>query len=199
MIGRVYKIIHLDSSLCYIGSTCDTLPGRWRSHKNSYKTWVKRKSDDRYNNIALYPHIEQYGVDRFKMLLIKEYQVADKKQLFAFEQLAISRTKTCCNERAAFALISSSSMAKHYTQLVSERKRDYYQANKQAFRDHYQANKDVILKRSKDHYQANKQSIKEYKAIRVMCECGTESRKDGISAHRKSAKHARLLAALNTQ
>jgi len=52
MIGRVYKIIHLDSSLCYIGSTCDTLPGRWRTHKNAYKTWLSDK--DKYNSVALH-------------------------------------------------------------------------------------------------------------------------------------------------
>mgnify|MGYP003399660937 CR=1 FL=1 len=197
MIGRIYKIQHLDSSLCYIGSTCNTIRDRWRWHKSAFGQWVKNK--DRVSTVALYPFLEQYGVDRFQMLLIKEYQVADKVQIKAYEQLAISRTKLCCNRNAALQLISPKSLAKHYRQGISEQSKDYYQANKQAFRDHYQANKDVILKRSKDHYQANKQSIKEYKAIRVMCECGTESRKDGISAHRKSAKHARLLAALNTQ
>ena len=190
MIGRVYKIQHLDSSLSYIGSTCDTLPGRWRSHKNSYKTWVKRKSDDRYSNIALYPHIEQYGVDRFKMLLIKEYQVADKNQLRAYEQLAISQTKSCCNERAALQLINANSMARHYFKVnkdtMSKRAKEYYQTNK-----------DKISKQVKEYRQTNKDYLREYRVTKVMCECGTESSKGSISIHRKSAKHVRLLAALN--
>lgn len=199
MIGRVYKIIHLDSSLCYIGSTCDTLPGRWRTHKSTYKTWIKNK--DKYGTVALYPYLEQYGCDRFKMILIKEYQIADAKQLWAYEQLAINRTKLCCNQIAALQLISTISMPRHYRQLISERQKNYYQANKQMISkrksDHYQANKDAISKQSKDRYQTNKQSIKEYKATKVMCECGTESSKTSISVHRKTAKHARLLAALN--
>lgn len=169
MIGRVYKIQHLDSSLSYIGSTCDTLPGRWRSHKNTYKRWVKNK--DKYSTVALYPYLEQYGCERFQMLLVGEYEVVDKKQLRAYEQLAISRTKSCCNERASLQLIASNSMYKHYYQ--------------------------IIVERSKDRYQANKNTILLDGAIRVMCECGTETRKDTLTRHRKTAKHARLLAALN--
>ena len=188
MIGRIYKIQHLDSSLCYIGSTCNTIRDRWRWHKSAFGQWVKNK--DRVSTVALYPFLEQYGVDRFQMLLIKEYQVADKVQIKAYEQLAISRTKLCCNRNAALQLISPKSLAKHYRQGISEQSKDYYQANK-----------DTMIKRSKDRYQANKDAInnriREYGAIKVMCECGTESSKANIYKHRKTAKHNRLLAALN--
>lgn len=177
MIGRVYKIIHLDSSLCYIGSTCDTLPGRWRSHKDAYRAWISDKN--KRNPVALYTYLEQYGCDRFKMLLVKEYQVADKMQLRAYEQLVISRTKNCCNKNAALQLIGTRNMSKHY----------------------YLANKDVLSNRMKEYYQTNKDAlgkkVKEYGSTRVVCECGTESSRHNISVHRKSAKHARLLAALN--
>ena len=214
MIGRIYKIQHLDSSLCYIGSTCNTIRDRWSGHKKAYKTWFNNK--DKYRSVSLYPYLEQYGVDRFKMLLIAEYQVADKLQLFAYEQLAINRTKLCCNQIAPLQLISTHSMSRHYYQankeLINERNKQYRQANKQSISkqksEYYQANKQAFRDRSKDYYQANKQRSKDYyqtnkntilqkAATRVMCECGTESRKDSLSAHRKTAKHARLLAALN--
>ena len=192
MIGRIYKIQHLDSSLCYIGSTCNTIRDRWRMHKKRYGVWIKNK--DKYVTISLYPYLEQYGEDRFQTLLVKEYQVADKNQLRVYEQLAINRTKSCCNQNAALQLINTISMAKHYRHThkdeISNRMKEYYQANKQG-RSH----------RAKEYYQANKDAIcnrvKEYGATRVMCECGTESSKNNITAHRKTAKHARLLAALN--
>lgn len=186
MIGRIYKIQHLDSSLCYIGSTCNTIRDRWRMHKNAYKMWISNK--DKYTTVALYPYLEQFGCDRFQMLLIKEYQIADKKQLFAYEQLAISRTKTCCNQNAALQLFGPKSLAKHYRQLISGRQRDFYQANKA-----------TIIKRSRDHYNANKEESKQKAATKITCECGSIVCKAAISKHRKSAKHARLLAALNTQ
>ena len=174
MIGRVYKIIHLDSSLCYIGSTCDTLPGRWRTHKNAYKTWLSDK--DKYNSVALFPHLEQYGVDRFKILLIKEYNVTEKSQLRAYEQLAINRTKECCNHIAALQLIGTRSLAKHYRQGISEQSKEY-------LREYRQANKDVLKQKA---------------TTKVVCECGTESNRAHIKRHRRTAKHIRLLAALNT-
>lgn len=199
MIGRVYKIIHLDSSLCYIGSTCDTLPGRWRVHKNTYKAWTSDK--DKYSTVSLYPYLEQYGVERFKMLLIQEYQVADKNQLRAFEQLAINRTKSCCNRQAALQLVGTSSMAKHYTQLVSEHKRLYQQANKQVIseqkKEYYRANKDAINNRSKDYYDANKEELNQKASTKITCECGSIVCKSALTKHRRSAKHTRLLAALN--
>lgn len=188
MIGRIYKVQHLDSDMCYIGSTCNTIRDRWRTHKSAFGQWVKNK--DRVSTVALYPFLEQYGIDRFKMILIKEYQVADKVQIKAYEQLVISRTKLCCNRNAALQLISPKSLAKHYRQGISEQSKDYYQANR-----------DTMIKRSKDRYQANKDAIinrvREYGATRIMCECGTESSKNGIYNHRKTTKHARLLAELN--
>ena len=188
MIGRVYKIIHLDSSLCYIGSTCDTLPGRWRSHKDAYKKWISVK--DKYVTISLYPYLEQYGIDRFKMILVKEYEIADKKHLKAYEQLTINRTKTCCNKNAALQLVGTSSMAKHYRQAhkdeISNRMKEYYQANKQELAQYI-----------KEYRQTNKDHIKEHNTAKVRCECGTECSRRNIAAHRKTAKHARLLATLN--
>ena len=112
------------------------------------------KEGDR--TISLYPYLEQYGIDRFQMLLIKEYQIIDKKQLMVYEQLAINRTNSCCNSRASFQLVNTNCMAKHYIQLISGPKR----------------------------------------SIKIICECGLETRKGGISRHRKSARHIKLLATL---
>lgn len=174
MIGRIYKVQHLDSDLCYIGSTCNTIRDRWRMHKNAFGQWIRGNKD--YCTVALYPYLERYGVDRFKILLIKEYEIADKQQLRAYEQLAISRTKLSCNLNAALQLISTNCMTRHYCIVNKARAND-------RTRKYYQANKDTVLQKA---------------ATRVMCECGTESRKDSLTTHRKTAKHARLLAALNT-
>ena len=35
-IGKVYKIIHTQSDICYVGSTTASLKSRWWSHKSKY-------------------------------------------------------------------------------------------------------------------------------------------------------------------
>jgi hypothetical protein len=214
MIGRIYKVQHLDSNLCYIGSTCNAVRDRWRSHKKVFGQWIKAK--DKHSTISLYPYLEQYGIDRFKMLLIKEYEIVDKNQLRVYEQLAINRTKSCCNMRAALQLVNINCMAKHYTQLIAEHKREYHQINKVMFaekqreyrkvnkvmitekqREYRKVNSDTLTEYREEYYKANKQSILAKAAIKVICECGTESRKYKLSRHQKSAKHIKLLAALS--
>ena len=214
MIGRIYKVQHLDSNLCYIGSTCNAVRDRWRSHKKDFGQWIK--DNQKVRTISLYPYLEQYGIDRFKMLLIKEYEIVDKNQLRVYEQLAINRTKSCCNMRAALQLVNTNCMAKHYTQLIAEHKREYRKVNKvmiaekrREYRkvnkvmitekqsDRYQENQQAIRGKKNEYYQKNKQSILAKAAIKVICECGIESRKDNLSRHQKSAKHIKLLAALS--
>ena len=206
MIGRIYKVQHLDSSLCYVGSTCNTVRDRWRLHKNAFSIWLKNKEDQK--TVSLFPLLEQYGIDRFQMLLIKENQIVDKKHLFVYEQLAINRTKSCCNENAALQLISLNCMAKHYArkyrqmnkQAIINNNRKYRQMNKQAIskkdQEYRQANKQVINEKNREYYQANKQSICAKAIIKITCECGSIIRKNQLSRHQKSAKHAKLLATL---
>lgn len=206
MIGRIYKVQHLDSSLCYIGSTCNTVRDRWRLHKNAFSRWVKDKGNQK--PASLYPFLEQYGIDRFQMLLIKEYQIVDKKHLFVYEQLAINRTKSCCNQNAALQLVGSRCMANHYArehrqlnkQAISNINRKYRQANKQVIsekgQEYRQANRQVINEKNREYYQANKQSKYAKASIKVKCECGTMIRKRELSRHKKSTKHVNLLAAL---
>jgi hypothetical protein len=132
-------------------------------------------------------------------MLIKEYQIVDKKQLLAYEQLAISRTKSCCNQIAALQLISKNSMARHHFKAIASQQSDRYQANKESIiaqkREYYQKNQQSIIAQKRDYYKNNKQSMLAKAAIKVECECGTMIRKSDIADHRKTAKHARLLAA----
>ena len=49
-------------------------------------------------------------------------------------------------------------------------------------------NKDIINAKRKDN-----EALKKYKAELVMCECGQEYRRDGISRHRKTELHTKRL------
>lgn len=89
MIGRVYKIVHSQSDICYVGSTINELRVRWNNHKALD------------NTCAIADHIKKHGADQFKIILIKEYEVVDRKHLLAYETLWMSKLK-CINKQAAF-------------------------------------------------------------------------------------------------
>ena len=84
MLGRIYKIVHNQSNICYIGSTPRDLRQRWNEHKYQSKH-IKSKS--------IYIYIEKYGIENFTIILLKEYDVIDFKHLKAYEQLWINKLK----------------------------------------------------------------------------------------------------------
>ncbi|GMF38340.1 unnamed protein product [Phytophthora lilii] len=84
MIGKIYKIIHNQSNIIYIGSTFNDLKGRFAQHKADYK---------RKHNISIYEYFERYGIENFKIILIKEYEVIDRRHLEVYEQLWINKLK----------------------------------------------------------------------------------------------------------
>ena len=81
MKGLIYKIYYKD--IIYIGSTTIPLMTRFKNHK--------------YHTTSLKPYFLKYGYDNFEIELIKEYDVVDKHQLLAYEQLYINNRK-CINK-----------------------------------------------------------------------------------------------------
>lgn len=79
-IGQIYRIIHIHSNISYIGSTFNKrLNDRMSRHKN------------KSNNTCIGKYLKKYGADNFKIILIKKYEVCDRKHLFAMEQLWINK------------------------------------------------------------------------------------------------------------
>lgn len=87
--GRVYKVIALEGNEVYVGSTFNTVRDRFKCHKQSYKKYLNGK----YHNVSIFDLFDKYGVDGCKMVLIKEYEVVDDKQLKAYEQLFINKLR----------------------------------------------------------------------------------------------------------
>jgi hypothetical protein len=98
MIGSIYRIIHLHSNICYVGSTLDTVRNRWQGHRTAYKTWLK---DETKSSISIYQYFKEYDIKNFKCILVKEYEVEDKNHLLAYEQLWINKLNTI-NKQCAF-------------------------------------------------------------------------------------------------
>lgn len=150
MIGKIYRIVHLDSDICYVGSTSKSIESRWVGHQAAYDRWLKGCIC-----ITIYPYFQLYGIERFKIIIEKEYNVCDRNQLRAYEQLWINRfKKTAVNRNSAFGL--NILMQKQYQEQYRKANKDKIAKQSKQFRE---ANKDKISKQSKQYYEANKEKI----------------------------------------
>jgi hypothetical protein len=189
-IGHVYKIICVtEPTFCYIGSTLDVLWKRMGTHRRNYNRWIEGK---RERKCSCHPYFEKYGIENFKIVLIKSYEVCrehrkDRRHLEAYETLWINRHKgKCCNEKLPIEY------------LRRERQRLYYQDNKARIvergKENYQKNKAEIIEREKERYQNNKTKIAAKNAEKVECECGCVVTRAYLTQHRKNKKHIHLMA-----
>ena len=165
-IGRVYKIICAVDDVVYVGSTFNTTRDRFNQHKRQYKECLKGLQ----KNISIYSFFEKYGIDNFKMILIKEYEVEDRKHLQAYEQLWINKCN-CINKIGAFSILRRNKIYRRLNENNINKKnymKEYYQKTKEHKKDY----------------------DKERRKTKYDCECGSM----GISFahksdHNKSKKH----------
>lgn len=106
-VGRVYRIIcTVEPTIQYIGSTFNELRHRWQKHKQAYDIWIKGNNNN--GTVTIYPYFKKYGIQYFKIILIKEYTVyvsnnKDHKHLMVYEQLWINKT-VCINKNQTFRI-----------------------------------------------------------------------------------------------
>ena len=140
--GKVYKIIHTQSDIIYIGSTFNTLRDRFKTHKSSHSKCVISK------------YIQEFGSDQFKIILIKEYEVVDKPHLFAYEQLWINKTK-CINSQSSFRITKITN--KDNYQKNKEKNKDYMVDYRIKYRE---KNREILNAKDKQYREKNKEVIK---------------------------------------
>jgi hypothetical protein len=149
MIGSIYMIYYkVNTDICYIGSTTNTVNQRFAIHKELYKQWLNGGKF----NISIYPYFSDLGVDNFKIKLLKEYEVVDSTHLRVYEQLWLTKFKTVnINNPFRIKVLS---------------RKQYYQKNKDKFNDYYKdyylLHKDELNDYGKDYYKENKEKLKEY-------------------------------------
>lgn len=170
MIGKVYKIIHSQSNICYVGSTFNELRKRFTQHKQTTNTSIITK------------YLEKYGRDNFKIILIKEYEVVDRVHLEAYEQLWINKLKSI-----------NLNNTMHFKTLYSK---DYYNNNKELWSIRKEKNKEHIQEYNQKYLETwraeNKDKIHEYRQRRYICECGHDVQLIKKSRHLKSKKHLKF-------
>ena len=173
-IGHIYKIIcRLDSNFVYIGSTFNELKQRWNMHKNQYTKYLK----DGSNFMSTHKYYTKYGIENFKIILIKSYKVIresqrDNAHLRVYEQLWLNKTKKAVNIHKAFnPLYNKKIYHKKYNELNKEKlneksKENYYNNNKEKIKEYRENNKEKISEYhknyNKEYRENNKEKISEY-------------------------------------
>ena len=95
LTGTIYRIASLSHpEIQYVGSTFSNLRSRWQNHKRDYN---KYKNGNKRNTTTIYKFFEKYGINDFKIILIKKYTVCDKNHLSSYEQLWMNRID-CVNK-----------------------------------------------------------------------------------------------------
>jgi len=167
--GRIYKIIHRQSNICYVGSTFNRLSDRFRRHKYSFTQYLNNKQP----NTSIYSYFQQYGVENFSIILIKEYQVCDKKHLLIYEQLWINKLKPI-NKNASCQLLKKQKQ-KQYFEYNKEKQKQWRENNKEKLRQWKEKNKNN----------------------RITCVCGSNFLKSNISQHLKTKAHLKKVQSLS--
>jgi hypothetical protein len=186
-VGRIYRIIHLESDIQYVGSTFNTVRDRFRIHKENFGQWLK---DESKKKCAIVPYLKKFGIDKFKAVLVKEYEVCDRKHLEAYEALWICKLK-CVNQKVPFNLkrLYKQQWAANNAEKVKQQKLRHYNANKDDIsarqKQRYEANKDAISAKHKQYYEANKERLN----AKTDCECSGRYSQNTRAAHFKTKKH----------
>ena len=171
VIGRIYKIISGQGNECYVGSTFDELNYRFRGHKRKYQLWKKKLINNKTTSFQLF---EKYGMNNCKCILIKEYDVIDRKHLEAYETLWICKLKkNVVNKQFPFCIMKLSQKLQHKL--------------------YYEKNKEKLKNKSRKRYEENKNEENMKKKEKINCECGSVVRRSDKARHIKSKKHQNWL------
>ncbi|DAZ98350.1 TPA: hypothetical protein N0F65_007157 [Lagenidium giganteum] len=101
------------------------------------------------------------------MVKIKQYEVADRSQLLAYETLWMSKfKKTRVNKVPAFSPMK-------------------IQRRKEAQKKYWEANKEAMIEKNKTYNATNKDRLIE----QFQCDCGGKYQRRGKTYHFKTKKH----------
>jgi Uri superfamily endonuclease len=162
-IGRIYKIIPREGSEVYIGSTFNTVSDRFKNHRSDFKKYLKNKEK---NRITVHYIFQKYGVDNCVAVLIKEYEVEDRRHLSVYELLWIKKLGAINKNEPCGTLLLKEQVRQlqkkkkvENPELIKQQKRLFYLKHIEKYKDYYARNKGRI----KAYQEINKEKYQEYK------------------------------------
>jgi hypothetical protein len=196
--GKIYKIVNVEDSEVYVGSTCQPLSRRMGNHRKSCYSKIKK-------NRKLYKHMRDIGIENFHIYLVEDCPCSNKEELRKREGYWIRKIGTLNS------CIAGRSKAEYYQdncekikaqnrenqkknpEKKKEMDRKYYEKNSEKIkanvRKYHKENYAVIKEKRKEYFQNYRKENREKLKETVECEiCGFVGRKTNITRHQKSKK-----------
>ena len=165
----MYKITCNDNeNLIYIGSTTN-----FKCRKSTHKHCYNNEKSKKYN-FKIYQNIrENGGWINFTMKPIEMYYADSKIKAKIRENELMEVFNSNLNDKRAYTSVDEK-------QLYNK---EYKENNKDKLKEYHKKYDD-------EYYQKNKENLK---TDIIICDCGSELRKDNLKRHLQSKKHQKLL------
>ena len=191
-VGRVYKIVSGQGNECYVGSTFNELKYRFRGHKDKFNS--------KNETCSVEAMFDKYGVENCKMILIKEYQVIDRKHLSVYETLWIKKLKAINKLEPCGGLLVKEKKRLYAIKYWLENKEEIAEKRKPYQKEYYEENKEQIKEKrpewwknwyanNRDRVSENNKKRYESRSAIITCECGSKIKMSSVSSHIKTRKH----------
>lgn len=191
--SKIYKVINSVNDNVYIGSTAVSLSYRMGDHRLKTRRGKFKEGSLQY-------HMNNLGIDKFKIILIENYPCDTKEELKKREQYFINEMKPAYNLMDAYLDDETRAMKKKKCQYA------YHQKNKDKAKEYREKNKEKIAERYKTYSQTekakkskaesnaiykqnNKEKINARRNESYECSCGSTMRRDEKARHERSKKH----------
>ena len=195
----IYKIYDNTNGNVYYGSTYNLLRVRIKGHRDDAKIDTKNCASKQIilNGNYSYSMVEPYPCNSKQELHTRErYWI---ENFDCVNKIVPGRTRKEYYQDNKEQIKEYS--GEHYTknkEEISKKRAEFYTKNKEKLcnksAEDYTKNKDKILEKRAEYHAKHKEEIKEKNAIKIVCECGSEITHGVMARHRKTAKHAKLLA-----
>lgn len=166
--GKIYTIRNNnDTSLIYVGSTCNSLHKRLNGHKNSSEQ----------DNKKTFPFYKTVNGDWNGWYIeLYEYCPCENKQQLNRREGQVIREIGTLNKTIA-----------------GRTDREYYYDNKEKKteykKEYYEENKELISEKNKEYYKKNKELITKKNKEPYTCKCGVKLTTNGKAKHERTKKH----------
>ena len=165
--SKIYKIVDINFSKMYIGSTTQELSQRMTDHRKKYKGW-KQGYDKFVSSFTLF---DEFGIDDCIILLLEAFPCRNKTELRKREGEHIS-TNDCVNR------------------YVSGRTRQQYCIDNKERREKYaEEHKAIRHEREKQYRIKNREAIRSRQNEQFTCECGGKYTAASRARHFRLSKH----------
>ena len=197
--GKIYKVVDKSYEMCYIGSTIDTLPNRFKGHKTHYNQYLQ---GNKLRFTSVFDMFDKYGIENCKIELIEKYPCDDITELQRREGHFI-KTTDCINKNIAGR--SASERYNDNPDYYKEKSKTYYNNNKdgkikeyieehwehlcEIKRQNYYNKKDYYREQNKEYLERNADKVYARRSKKITCECGAVISYGYKSQHLKTKAH----------